>query len=158
MGPVDLPEDLPSVDEKDLVRALGVALSQPEEPEGDRQGDGIEEVWTDRDHHIDEAILDQFASDLALAMPRVCRGVRHDEAGTAGLVKRRRKELDPDVVAVVGLRQVWEARVVLQLRLVDAIDVEWWIRHHEVESAQALVRIFVVAVALAYVTGEAMDS
>jgi hypothetical protein len=65
--------------------------------------------------------------------------------------------LDPEVVAVVGSGQGGEARVVFELSLVDAVDVEWRVGHHEVEAADAVVEVLVVAVALADLAGQPVD-
>lgn len=40
---VELAEDLPGIDEQDLVCARGIALAVVEEPQRDRQRDGVEE-------------------------------------------------------------------------------------------------------------------
>ena len=68
------------------------------------------------------------------------------------------ERLDPDVVAVVGLGQPErEALVAFELRLVDLVDVERRIRHHVVELADRLERIFVVGVRLADLAFEPVD-
>ena len=53
--------------------------------------------------------------------------------------------------------QVGKPRIVLELRLVDPIDVERRIGHHEVEPADAVVEVLVVAVALADLAREPVD-
>jgi hypothetical protein len=75
----------------------------------------------------------------------------------AAVVERRREQLDPQVVGVVGARKIGKAPIVLQLRLVDAIDVERRIRHHEVEPANALVQVLVIAIALADLARQPVD-
>ena len=99
------------------------ALAAVEEPERHRQRHRVEEVRADRDHHVDE--LDprsacggsrprcDAASEAELAITNPARPV---------VVERGVEELDPEVVAVVGLREPErEARVVVELRLVDAV-------------------------------------
>ena len=74
---------LAGVDEQDLVLAVGAALAPVEEPERDRQGDGVEEVGADGDDHVDGAVLDELAADLHLGAAGVGGRVGHDEAGPA---------------------------------------------------------------------------
>ena len=70
MGPVDLTEDVPGVDEQHLVLARRVpALALVEEPERHRQRHRVEEVRADRDDHVDGAALDELAADLQLRLP-----------------------------------------------------------------------------------------
>ncbi len=121
MGTVDLAEGVTGVEEQHLIRAVGVALALVEEPQRDGQGDGVEEVRSDRDHDVDLAVLDQLAADRQLGVAGVGSGVGHDEAGAPGVVERRREDLDPEVVAVVGRRDaVRVPLVVLDPVLVDA--------------------------------------
>jgi hypothetical protein len=83
---VDLAEQLPSVDEQHAIRAIAVAFTAVKEPQRDRQRHRVEEIRADRDDHVDEPILDQHATDLALAVTGVRRRVGHHEASSAGVV------------------------------------------------------------------------
>ena len=116
-------------------------LAPVEEPERAGQRHRVEEVGADRDDHIDRPGLDQLAPDLQLGAPRVRRRVGHHEAGPALLVESRRRR--------AGSRGSWrcpardaegEPRVALDPLLVDPVDVERRIGHHEVEPADRLVR------------------
>ena len=112
------------------------ALGLVEEPERDGQRHGVEEVRTDRDHHVDGAGLDQLLADLPLGVPSVAGRVRHDEAGPAAVVQRRVELLDPQVVArcrpvacrtgSAGRRPACPCR---------PCHVERRVGHHEVELA-----------------------
>jgi len=66
MGTVELPEDIPSVDEKYGPSFLSLGLVMVEEPEGTGQGYSIEEVRTDADEHINRTGPDEFLPDLHL--------------------------------------------------------------------------------------------
>ena len=107
VGAVDLAEDVAGVEEEHLVGAGGLALAPVEEPEGAGQGDGVEEVGADGDHHIHGAGFDELLADLQLRAAGVGGGVGHDEAGAAGVVQGAVEELNPEVVGVVG---AWAGR------------------------------------------------
>ena len=52
VGAVDLPVDVPGVDEQHLVGARRLLLAPVEKPQRHRQGDRVEHVRADGDHHI----------------------------------------------------------------------------------------------------------
>ena len=158
VGPVDLAVDGAGVDEQYLVGPFSILLTFVEEPQRDGQGDGVEEVRPDRHHHVRLAVFDQLAPDRQLGVADVRCRVGHDEASPPGLVERRRKDLDPQVVAVIYRRDaVRVALVVLEPVLVDGVDIEWRIGDHEVEAAHRVVLIFVVRVGLDDLATEAVD-
>ena len=55
VGTVDLGEDVPRINEEDPVVGLGLV----EEPERGRKRDGVEHVRGQRQHGVDEVLLDQ---------------------------------------------------------------------------------------------------
>ena len=133
-------------------------LALVEEPEGHGERDGVEEVRPDRHHHVDLAVLDQLAADGQLGVAGVGGGVGHDEASPAGVVERRREDLDPQVVAVVDRRDpVGVALVVFDPVLVDGVDVERRIGDHEVEPTHRIVRVLVVGVRRDDLPSETVD-
>ena len=59
MSSIDLAKDMSGVYEKDGVLACaGASLGLVEEPKRDGQGDRVEEVSANRDHHIDGTCFD----------------------------------------------------------------------------------------------------
>ena len=151
-------KSVPGVDEQHRVLARGAGLGLVEEPQRHRQGDGVEEVGADRDHHVDRAGLDELLADLLLGVAGVASGVGHDEAGPALGVERRVELLDPQVVRVVGLGHAeGEPLVAGELVLLDLVDVERRVGHDVVEGTDGAVRVLVVAVGLPDVAGEAVQ-
>lgn len=72
------------------------------------------------------------------------------------------KDLNPDVVAVVGLGQrkgktLARADLVLQPLLVDLVDVEGRVGGHEVEAPDQIVRVVVIAVEVAAVANVVLE-
>ena len=96
MGAVNLGEDVPGIDEEDAVVGLGLV----EEPERGRERDRVEHVRGQRQHGVDEVLLDQGAADVGLGMARVGRGVGHDERSAALRLQRGGEEIDPKVIRV----------------------------------------------------------
>ena len=91
-------------------------------------------------------------------MAGVGRRVRHDEPGASVLGEGRVEGLNPEVVAVVGVRDAErEALVPSELVLVDTVDVERRVRHHVVKAADRLVKVVVVGVALTDIAGETVE-
>ena len=137
--------------------ARGEGLAFVEEPQRTGQRHGVEEVRADGDHHIDRARLDQLLANLRLAAARIAGRVRHHEAGAASLAQRTVENLNPQIVAVVVAGQAErKARVFSQPLLVDLIDVEGRVGHHEIKLPDGVVAILVVGVALADVAAEAV--
>jgi hypothetical protein len=64
---IDLAKELASVDEQDLIGAPRLTFASIQEP----RRDGQEEVRADRDHDVHQLVLDQPATDLALAVARI---------------------------------------------------------------------------------------
>ena len=96
VGAVDLGEDVPRIDEQDAVVGLGLV----EEPERGRERDRVEHVRGQRQHAVDEVLLDQRAADVRFGMARVGRGIRHDQRGAALRLQRSGEEIDPKVIPV----------------------------------------------------------
>ena len=96
VGAVNLGEDVPGINEEDAVVGLGLV----EEPERGRKRDGVEHVRGQRQHGVDEILLDQRAADVGLGMARVGGGVGHDERGAAFRLQRSGKEIDPKIIRV----------------------------------------------------------
>ena len=82
VGAVDLGEDVAGVDEEDAV----VGLALVEEPEGGREGDGVEHVRRQGEHAVDEVVLDQGLADVGLGVAGVGGGVGHDQGGASARV------------------------------------------------------------------------
>ena len=70
VGPVDLAEGVPRVEEQHGVLTRRTGLGLVEEPQRHGQGDGVEEVGADRDHHVDRSGLDELLADLLLRVAR----------------------------------------------------------------------------------------
>ena len=93
-----------------------------------------------------------------LGVAGVAGRVGHDESGSAAVVERRVELLDPQVVGVVGLGEAErEPLVAGELVLVDLVDVERRVGHDEVERADGVVGVLVVAVGQADVAREAVE-
>src|SRR5205823_4502308 len=71
-----------------------------EEPERGWERDGIEHVRGQRQHRVDEVLLDQRPPDVGLGMARVGSGVSHDERGATLGLKRSSKEINPEIVSI----------------------------------------------------------
>ena len=69
MSPVQLPESIPGIDEEHRILSGGLRFRTVEEPERAGQGDRIEEVRADANHHIDCAGLDQLFL-ISISAPR----------------------------------------------------------------------------------------
>ena len=96
VGTINLGEDVPGINEEDPVVSLGLV----EEPERGRKRDGVEHVRRQRQHGVDEVLLDQCLADVRLGMAGVGSGVGHDERGAALRLQRGGKEIDPKVIRV----------------------------------------------------------
>mmetsp|Transcript_44311 Transcript_44311/g.78311 ORF Transcript_44311/g.78311 Transcript_44311/m.78311 type:complete len:886 (+) Transcript_44311:1866-4523(+) len=170
VGTVHLGEDVAGVDEQHLV--IGLALV--EEPQRGRQRDGIEEVGRQREHAVNEVVLDQRAADVGLGVAGIAGRVGHHQRGTAAGLQRRGEEVDPEVVAVghgldgsvvlVALAVLPTRRLGLGLVAGDAVGVEAAVLlhgvqrhvvhverrvgHHVVEGAEGVEGVFVVGVGL----------
>ena len=149
VGAVDLPVDVPGVDEQHGVGARRTGLALIKKPQGAGERDGVEHVRADGDDHVHGGGLNELFADFLFTRPGVGGGVGHDEAGAAFRIQRGVEELNPEVVRVVGARQaegVAVARADLggEAFLVHGIDVERRIGENEVELSCALVEVFVV--------------
>lgn len=91
-------------------------------------------------------------------MAGVAGRVGHDEAGATAIVQGRVELLNPEVVRVVRIRDAeGEAWVAGQVDLVDLVDVERRVRHHEVEFGDRALRVLVVTIGEADVAGQTMQ-
>ena len=160
VGAVDLGEDVAGIDEEDAVVGLGLV----EEPERGRKRDGVEHVRGQRQHRVDEVLLDQGPADVGLGMAGVGGGVGHDERGAALRLQRSGKEIDPKVIrvrdgflALVLLLRLGllardavgvEALVLLHAAEADVVHVERRIGEDVVERAETAEGIVVVGVGL----------
>ncbi len=85
MRAVDLPVDVPGVEEQNRILSRSAGLALVQEPKGAGEGDGVEHVGPDGDHDIDAADLNELAANLLLGGAGVGGGIGHDEAGAAFL-------------------------------------------------------------------------
>ena len=157
VGPVQLPEGIPGIDEEHRILPGRLRFRTIEEPECAGQGNGVEEVRADADHYIDCTGLDQLLPDLHFGSPGICCRVCHDETGPAMIVQRMIELLDPEIVCVVGRWHTEREPLVLaDPLLVYAGYIERRIGHHKIKSANALMRVLVVGIVIPDITGQAM--
>lgn len=136
-------------------RGGGTDLGFVEEPQRDRQGNGVKEVGANGDHDVHSAGLDDLLADFLLGVTRIACAVCHDESGPALRGKCRVELLNPKVVAVVSLGEAErEPPVAGELFLLDLVYVERRVGHHVVERADRMVGVLIVTVGLADVAGE----
>ena len=141
--PVELGEHMPRIQEQHRIGASTARLALVEEPQRAGQRHGVEEVRANRDHHIDCARLDQLLADFKLRTTGIAGAVGHHEASAPRFVQRGIEQLNPQVVSVIDRGHAKrEARcVVLDPLLVDLIDIERRIGHHEIELTADVVHI-----------------
>ena len=102
--------------------------------------------------------FDNLAADVKFRGAGIGGGVRHDETCAPGFGERTVEELYPKIVGIVyAWHAEWESRIVFDAFSVHAIDVERWICHDEIKSAEAVVRILVVTVGLLDIAFKRMD-
>ena len=143
------------IDEEDFIFFLLIFIKKPQST---GQGDGVEEVTGDGDHHIDGTALNNLFADFHFTAAGVAGGVGHDKTGAAFVVECRVEQLYPDVVAVVGARHAEGETgfIIFQAVFLDGIYIEGWIGHDKIELAGAVVDVLVVGVAFADVALQAM--
>ena len=118
------------------VKCIEADLAPIKEPQRHRQSDGEKHVGTDRDDAVHRTGRDQLLPDLPFAAASIRRAVGHDEARAARGVEGAVETLDPEVIGVVAGSHPpgVVGTVILETRLVDALEVEGRVRHHEVEA------------------------
>lgn len=112
------------VDEEYFVGSLARAFAFVEKPERAGQCDGVEELWTNGNHDIDRARLDQVLANLLLGTAHVAGRVGHDETGASTLVERTIEEVDPEIIAVIHAWLTQRKTARRQFRPVDTVDIK----------------------------------
>ena len=154
MGTVDLPENIPGVDEEHRPILFGLWLCPVEEPESAGQGYGVEEVRTDTDEDVNRTGLDELLPDLHFRSPGISGRVGHHEPCPAFLVQRVIEDLDPEVVCVISRGDSKrEPLVILHPLLIHPGDIEGGIGHHKIELPERLVRVLVVGIRFPDISG-----
>lgn len=73
-----LAENVARIDEEHLVFTGGVAAGVfMEKPQGSRQRHGVEHVFGQGQHHVDQAVAQEVAADVGLAVAGVAGAVGH---------------------------------------------------------------------------------
>src|ERR1035437_4249170 len=165
---IDLSEDIPGINEENAVVGFGLV----EEPERGRERNGIEHVRGQREHGVDEVLLNQRATDVGLGMPGIGCGVGHDKRGAALRFLGSGKEVDPKVVSVwsgfltrigflafglVARNTVCvEALVLLDAAKTYVVHIERRIGEDIIERAEAPVWVVVIGIGLLDFTAQAI--
>ncbi len=66
-----------------MNRILSSRLGLVEKPQRGRQRDGVEHVRRQRQHGVDQVLLDQRFADVGFGVARIGGGIRHDQRGAA---------------------------------------------------------------------------
>ena len=99
-----------------------------------------------------------MAADVEFRGAGIGGRVRHDKTCAPRFGERTVEELYPKIVRIVyAWHAEWKSRVVFDTFSVYAIDVERWICHDEIKSAEAVVRILIVTVCLFDIAFKGMD-